>query len=158
MVHTETSYWRLPAGVDPGGSPLQLTTDDLEEGSDYVTFVDRPDVGDADGEDTDEEDFYGPAADEPNWGGLSPGNSSLDESFHTARDSLSSGGDPFESSRLSGLGSSPAVGPAISPIRRGDFFDFDLGCQDIPTQRRILYSSEGDVTPPPEPTTTCLGK
>ena len=25
------------------------------------------------------------------------------------------------------------------------------------TGRRILYSSEGDLTPPPEPTTTCLG-
>ena len=55
--------------------------------------------------------------------------------------------------------SEPRADLSLSPVLRSDVFDLDLGPGDHNPrrQRRIVYSSEGDVTPPPEPTATCLG-
>ena len=164
------SAWSRPRQVTggcPQGSILgvllfNITTDDLEDGSTYVSHVDRPEVG-IPGDDEEDEDFYGPDADSPAWGAVGPvspdGINQLtcsDNSFHTACSELSSADDVFESSKVSD--STIPLNFSPSPIRRPDLFDFDVGpaIDNGRRQRRVIYSPEGDMTSPPEPTTTCL--
>ena len=66
-------------------------------------------------------------------------------------------GNVFESSPLTTVENSRnSFSP--SPVRNAEIFDMALNGSDYNPRRRVVYSSEEDITPPPEPTTTCLGQ
>ena len=158
-------------GGCPQGSILvvfvfNIATDELEEGSDYVAPVGRPSPR---WEEEEEQDsFYNAVPDTSNpdrpdlWAPDEDGNNqsnsmASDTSFFSARSSLGPGDDDA-------LASTPAADHtsfvfSASPINmpgiglRLDSSDVDLR----PARRRIIYSSEEDLTPPHEPTNTCLG-
>ena len=71
-------------------------------------------------------------------------------------------GGPYE--ELASTPTAEEEGPIFnfspSPITDGQRIGFALDRSDIGTNgppRRVVYSSEEDLTPPPEPTRTCLG-
>ena len=163
--------WSVPKEVHggcPQGSILgvflfNVTTDDLEEDSTFVSDPGRPEIMQDDGflnapadnpEDNMPSDFQ--ADDGEVFSDAASTGSSSEDSFYSARsgDSIGSG-IPFTSSPQD----RPPSSPDISPVRDGFVFNVRLGSGDFGPRlgRRVIYSSEGDVTPPPEPTTTCLG-
>ena len=125
-----------PQGSIWGVFLFKVTTDDLEEELDYVTNQD------------DEEDVAG-----------SDSNSSLasvpflsaeesqEEEWHEALEPV----DTFNSTAI--VDDSAPSSPEMSPITIGHNFDNGLR-----RPRCVVYSSEEDKTPPPEPTRTCLGR
>ena len=127
----------------------------LEE-SEYIDEEMRPDLNteynNAYHAKTDNpEDHY-----QPGWDG-----SSGSDTFHSARSDLSEDSDESDDSHCPGTSTPLASGPALdlstSPVRDGYAFD-KLDASDHGFRnRRILYSSEEDLTPPPEPKSTCLG-
>ena len=161
MTVRVASSWSSPRPVTggcPQGSILgvllfNLTTDDLEDGSAYAAQIDRPSVcgPGGDGEEEDEDDC-GPA--DP--GGRACGDDGWPPEEGDLRQSP---GSPDV------LASSPGGDPAPlhfspSPIADRDR-PYELDGSDFNPSRgraRIIYSSEEDQTPPPEPTTTCLGR
>ena len=156
------STWSSPREVTggvPQGSILgvflfNVATDDLEDGSAFVKEVGRPEL--ASGEEEDEEPE--PVGQRMGWGGsqISTTSEDSDASFHTAVSSLDQD-DVFESTPVGRDLDRPPQACSLSPVTnpemnvRLDESDF------VQPRRRIIYSSEGDITPPPEPTTTCLG-
>ena len=144
------SAWSSPkpiTGGCPQGSILgvflfNVTVDDLEDGSPYVSDPGAP-------EPEMEDDFYRVPADVPD-------GQDGDDTFHSA---LSG---PLNSPALPVAASSPGIPPSppeISPVLARGTFGLRLNSSsDLPFVRRINYSSEGDLTPPSEPTTTCLGQ
>ena len=55
----------------------------------------------------------------------------------------------------------PVLNFPLSPVQDPSEFQFALDDSDVNPERgagRIIYSSEEDLTPPPELTTTCLGR
>ena len=173
------SDWSSPRSVTggvPQGSILgvfffNVATDDLEEGSGYVKSVDRPEVDiESDWSDNESEwqanlgwggDRTPPAADARD---ANSGDSSVD-SFHTARSgtpsTVSDDSDDDEVFASTPSAEAGTDGPSFTPSPlRGQDMDVILDESDVlpgGMRRRVVYSSEGDVTPPPEPTTTCLG-
>ena len=175
------SSWSSPRPVTggcPQGSILgvflfNLTTDDLEEGSPYAETAGRPDLP-AIGEEDEEEDFELAKADDPEEAYAAyfehedysfhsfDHRDLMDDSFDTARESPD---DTFDTADESlGEWVSTPQGKAApldlteSPVRDGFIFDFRLDDSDHGVRNpRVVYSSEEDLTPPPEPTTICLG-
>ena len=169
-VGREWSTLREVHGGCPQGSILgvflfNVTTDDLEEESAYVSDPGRPELATDDGflnaKADNPEDIYLPRSQEILSGdsdfhdALTEQDSSEDGSFYSA----SSGDDNvFCSSPARSSPPSPDAG--LSPVRDGFVFDIRLNTtSDFGNRlgRRVIYSSEGDTTLPPEPTTTCLG-
>ena len=163
--------WSTPRPVTggyPQGSILgvflfNVTTDDLEDGSSYVSDPGVP-------EPAIFEDFHHlPAdvpADVPDEAGYVPiyqeeeDSPQSDSSYHTAlgEDLVSSTPIRPRSDTAGTAGSSPDISPDLDAGR----IDVGVGDDDngpgvTRAARRIVYSSEEDVTPPPEPTRTCLG-
>ena len=148
------STWSSPRSVTgsvPQGSILGFflfneTTDDLEENSAYVHCTEAPDRHDS---------FYDAPPDRSP-GAFSDGSHSSDDSFHSALDVQDDpeATDFVFSTPVAGL-RNIGSGPDISPVNTEGLSD-----RRRPNRpRRIIYSSEGDVTtPPPEPTATCLGQ
>ena len=105
-----------------------------------------------------EEDFYRIPADVPD-AHLSGPQDSSDSTFHSAVSTLSE----MDSSCPDGLGAASSPGtilapPAISPVPPPGFNLRLNASSDFVPHRRINYSSEGDITPPLEPMSTCLGE
>ena len=102
-----------------------------------------------------EEDFYRIPADVPD-AHLSGPPDSGDSTFYSATSNVSEADSsgPLEAASTPGTVLEP---PAVSPILPHGFNLRLNASSDFVPHRRINYSSEGDLTPPPEPTTTCLG-
>ena len=148
------SSWSRPRSITggcPQGSILgvflfNVTVDDLEDGSAFVSNPGAP-------EPEMEEDFYRIPADNPE--GFLDATGHSDDTFHSA---LS---DPDQEIPLTAASSPGTIlpSPPASPMLARGAFRLRLNSSsDVPFDRRINYSSEGDLTPPPEPTQTCLGQ
>ena len=155
MTVRVASSWSSPKPVTggcPQGSILgvflfNVTTDDLEDDSDYVlpAYLPPPALDpERVGVDEDEDEDYNAPADAPAWGGSPNWSPDCEET----------------------LVSTPLAEPGIfdfspSPIQDPQRLEFRLDDSDVVPNRgahRIVYSSEEDLTPPPEPTRTCLGQ
>ena len=156
--------WSAPRPVTggcPQGSILgvflfNVTTDDLEEDSPYILEAERPvieiDDGFLNARADNPEDHYRPGWDSESASGSSDG------SFHTANESFDSEGSDQLELVSSPMADPPDLDADLSPIPRADVLDVRLSDRDNnPATRRVIYSSEEDLTPPPEPTSTCLG-
>ena len=160
---------RQISGGCPQGSILgiflfNVTTDDLDEDSEYISNVARPEVAEED------MDFHNARPDpepevfpELSFGNVGPHDLSTGDSdsrddpsaFYSALETADGEELPASSSPLSEL---PPFDLSASPILDAEVMDFRLGPRDVdPRARPIIYSSEGDLTLPPEPTSTCLG-
>ena len=155
--------WSVPRPVTggcPQGSILgvllfNLTVDDLEDGSDFVEFVDRPAVGLPDEE---EEDYDTARPDNRAW---------CDSPVSPA---LNLGDDPTggldemygETDKVASTPVTGGVSLLFTPSPIPDHAPWlQLDESDVLPERgiaRVVYSSEEDITPPPEPTKTCLGE
>ena len=163
----------MPPRLNPGVFLFNLTTDDLDDGSPYIEQVARPEplLGEPEISD-DHEEAVGRRR---GWGGSESLHSIPEDHDHEgpADDvSLSSIPDITEE-RDRSLPSEPvsfhaASSPAAdcdpptfspSPLRSAQIMDVTLDQTDFNPRmpRPIFYSSEGDLTPLPEPTATCLG-
>ena len=134
---------------------FNLTTDDLEDGSDFVEFADRPVVGVLD---EDEEDYDTVQPDNRAWGGspCSPTQVFWDNSLDEP-DPVGSEADEVASTPVN---NNAALHFSPSPINdHAPWLLLDES--DVVPERgiaRVVYSSKEDLTPPPEPTRTCLGE
>ena len=157
------STWSEPREVTggcPQGSILgvmlfNITTDDLEEDSDYVLSSFRPEVNPPDDdssesatdtpEDKDDNGFDDPPSGRPRMGW---GPDSDDDDFPDM------GMTDYLASTPNRPADCPVLDFPVSPVH--DPRDVHLDDSDIDPERRvgrIIYSSE-----PPEPTATCLGR
>ena len=167
MTVRVSSTWSRPRPVTggcPQGSILgvllfNLTTDDLEDGSSYVAAVDRPPVG---LDEEEEEDFEavqpeGRAWGDPDgWGDSDPEGPEGPHSLNGAAGDVLSPG-PTDELTSTPPGDHVDLRFSPSPITHGSP---QLDRSDLNPHRgmaRVVYSSEEEVTPPPEPTRTCLG-
>ena len=149
-----------PQGSILGVFLFNITTDDLEDDSAYVSSPGAPPAP------MDEQDsFYearadtsGPVFEDEGSGPDLTCDSAEGEEYF----SLASSEDmsPFASTPTGGGSFFTDIALDLSPVRDGYLFDIRLnGRGDFGERlgRRIIYSNEGDLTPPPEPTSTCLG-
>ena len=164
------SSWSAPRPVTggcPQGSILgvllfNLTTDDLEDGSSYVLQAERPVVG---LEEEEEEDYdtampgnraWGDQLQDDSWTDTEgdrpppgPGEPGIDDA---GLDSFDVSSTPISAARDLCFTPSPVRNPGEIVLDESDVL------QGRRSPARIIYSSEEDMTPPLEPTRTCLGQ
>ena len=174
-----------PQGAILGVLLFNLTTDDLEDDSAYVATVGRPSVGGDD--DSEEEEETAEARPRQGWGGdqdmdgcpyLSGGEDwGPEDRPHTGLGSHNCDDSPELAEEAYVHEATSPSNPLLSTPARAEqeetgFLSFTpspiaepgeipLDGSDVQPQcgaARIVYSSEEDLTPPPEPTTTCLGE